>query len=174
MSKTTSSDTIHTDSSKRLFAMLSMSIGLLLLLIYFQQSDISTLENKIEGRSDRIRKLHDLIETYPQLLSLQHPQQNNPSNVNKDSAQTLTAMFSSTISNMGLDGHVVSLNPSHDTKKKLSKLRCQLKSLSFDNAIHLINRLRNDHPHLQELDIDLQKASHFHFNLTGTWAIRDH
>lgn len=169
-------------SSSRLPILMAASSSLLAFMLWMQLGELDRLSKKNEGRQERIEALHDLIRKHPSLLNDQSHRLPSSSKTiakgaspSKDSssneALTLTAMFSEVIASQHLDAHVVSLNPSHDSKKRLDKIRCQLKSLRFEKAIELIQILKQSFPKLQELDIDLQAQKNQRFNLTGTWAL---
>ena len=157
------------NASNRLPLLLGISCIVLGLLIFLQWSDLNLLEQKIKGREDRITSLKTLIAQHPELMiskTSSTPKGIMSGNVEK----SLTAMFSQMINDKNLDPHVVSLTPSIDNKKKLNKIRCQLKSLSLGKAIDLIQSLKNADPALKELDIDLQVQKDQRWNLTGYWA----
>ena len=157
------------NASNRLPIILGFSCLVLSLLIYFQWGSISLLAHKIEGREDRITSLKTLIFEHPELMT---PKKGSTSQslTSEHVERSLTAMFSQMINEKNLDPHMVSLTPSFDNKKKLNKIRCQLKSLSLEKTLDFIQSLKNADPTLKELDIDLQIQKDRRWNLTGYWA----
>jgi hypothetical protein len=139
---------------------------ILVVMIWSQSGELNLVMNKIDTREGRLEETRALLSNHPHLLK------GSDSKIKKEKdSRNLMTIFSQTLARKKMDQQIVSLTPSVDNKKKLDKVRLQLRNLKLEQAIFLAIDLKEEHASLSELEIDIQKAGSIGWNLTGTWAM---
>ena len=139
---------------------------ILILMIWSQEGEFSLVEKKILAREERLEEARSIISKNPFLIKKVEKKADK-----KVDERSLMSIFTQALAIKKMDQQIVSLTPSVDSRKKLDKVRLQLRNLNLKQAVFLSIDLKEEHPTLSELEIDLQKSGTSSWSLTGTWAM---
>lgn len=150
---------------KRALLLVSICGIVLVFMIWDQSTEMTAVEKKITAREDRLEEAKNILTRNPQLIK------NSGAKPSKADPRSLMAIFSQTLADRNLDQQIVSLTPSADKKKKLDKVRLQLRNLRLKQALSLVMDIKEQNPKISEIEVDLQIIRGQSWKLTGTWAM---
>jgi hypothetical protein len=129
-----------------------------------QSSDIEAQTKKVEARQDRVKRVQNILQQHPQWI------QGQAAPSSQKDRLALAPWFTEQCQKQQLAQAVVSMTPSHDSKKNIDKIKLQLKGISLAQAYGFIEELKQQRPGLEELSISIDRQKDHSWSLSGSWA----